>query len=171
MTVLNRTGTGKHFGKHVGEALKIWPVILLSVNFLSSISATFAEYGQKTRLISLNGLAWLGKTLWPSRTAKRLQRPRQHKLIKRKSDGSFWVAGSPQNFGLAMSGLFSGDRDFHFYKTRNHDGRWIFSPRIFWQAMSGEFEIVGDIVGRGLPKWPEEIETAKITASKEEIVS
>jgi len=63
MTVLNRTGTGKHFGKHVGEALKIWPVILLSVNFLSSISATFAEYGQKTRLISLNGLAWMGKQI------------------------------------------------------------------------------------------------------------
>jgi hypothetical protein len=85
-------------------------------------------------------------------------------LLKRRRDGTHWVAGCPQNFGYAMGSLFSRRRcdDFHFYRVREWQGLLLASPKVFWRPQLGEFEIGFRVTVFRLPRWPEEIECAKI---------
>lgn len=53
-------------------------------------------------------------------------------LCRRKSDGTLWVASSPQDMGYAMRGLFSGKVSWHFARVRIWRGVPVVSPRVFW---------------------------------------
>ena len=90
---------------------------------------------------------------------------RPMRLTRRRSDGSLWVASSPQDMGLAMRGLFSRKRDggFFFIKTREWRGLLVASPKLFWEPSSGEFDVVpGECRVVMLKPWPYEVECQKI---------
>lgn len=79
-------------------------------------------------------------------------------LIQRKSDGSLWIAGCPQNIGYAMRGLFNKNPGWHFYRARKWRGLFIASRRVFWLPNSGEFTWPQNVTAFLLPPWPENVE-------------
>jgi hypothetical protein len=109
--------------------------------------------------------AWGVARLLKRRTLRR----DDERLIRRRSDGSLWVAGCPQRFGYAMRGLF-GRRwpsgSFHFYRVREWRGLHVASRRVFWTPDTvTEFSLlyVGTVFV--LPPWDEATECAKIDAA------
>lgn len=96
-----------------------------------------------------------------------LQRTRRRKttICRRKSDGTLWAASHPQNFGLAMRGLFDGKAGWHFARVRIWRGLPIVAPRLFWAFNKfGQFEIVQEQPAYWLAPWPEPVESARIAA-------
>lgn len=94
-------------------------------------------------------------------------RKRETTICRRKSDGTLWAASHPQNFGLAMGGLFSGRAGWHFARVRIWRGLPVVAPRLFWAFnQSGQFEIVQKQSAYWLATWPEHIESARIAALK-----
>lgn len=87
---------------------------------------------------------------------KRAGQPHRKRVCRRVSDGSLWVAGHPEDFGLAMRGLFSGKGSWHFYKARYWRGLLIASPRVFWLPKGRDFRLVDEVAGYVLPRWPDE---------------
>jgi hypothetical protein len=92
-------------------------------------------------------------------------RKRETTICRRKSDDTLWAASHPQNFGLAMGGLFSGKAGWHFSRVRIWRGVPIVAPRLFWSFnQSGQFEIVQKQPAYWLAAWPEPVESARIAA-------
>lgn len=83
-------------------------------------------------------------------------------IIRRKSDCTLWAASSPQNFGLAMSGLTARKSQWHFVRLREWRGLLIAAPRVFWMPHRGEFELLFNATAFWLPKWSEQVESQKI---------
>jgi hypothetical protein len=91
---------------------------------------------------------------------------RTDRIIRRKSDGTWWIPGAPQSLGYAMLGLFTKRRlDFHFYRVRDWRGVLIASRRVFWLAQSGKFDLLINCPHYQLPPWPMDIECRKIDAA------
>lgn len=98
---------------------------------------------------------------WPfkSRTMRRTSA-----LIRRRLDGSLWVAWHPQNIGIAMASLFTDSPGYHFVKARWRKGKLIVSRRVFWRPTRASMFDIVDMkhVCELLPAWPEAVESRKI---------
>lgn len=103
------------------------------------------------------------------RAIRRRASTRSATICRRLADESLWAASSPQNFGLAMAGMFSGKSGWHFCKARQWRGVWLIDPKVFWSFnQNGLFRIVEqDVQTHWLPQWPESIETAKIRTAED----
>lgn len=108
---------------------------------------------------------WIHKIALAHLVHRRCER-RSITLCRRKADGSLWAASSPQNFGAAMSGIFSGKPQWHFVKVRIWQGVPIVAPRVFWSFQEfGLFEIVAKKTSAfWLPSWSEQVETSLLHA-------
>jgi hypothetical protein len=86
-------------------------------------------------------------------------------ICRRRLDGTLWAASSPQNFGLAMCGLYDGTSGWHLAKVRIWRGVPIVSRKTFW--ITGKppgFDIVQRQDAFWMPPFAEAIESAKIRA-------
>lgn len=98
----------------------------------------------------------------------RKTKKRRTTICRRRSDGTLWAASSPQNFGLAMSGLFNGKTGWHFAKVRQWRGRTIVSPKTFWAfTEKGQFDLLGEWDALWLEPWTESVESAKIKEAEQ----
>lgn len=98
---------------------------------------------------------------------RRTLKHKDETLIRRKSDGAWFTAGHPQDFGRCMAGMFSAKprSHFHFYRVRPWRGMLISSPKIFWRPTGSgrEFEIVRKGVTMfETGRLPEKIENLRI---------
>ena len=100
---------------------------------------------------------------------QRCQYVRKDHILIRKSDGTMWAAGSPQDMGLAMAALQARDKnklEFHFYKVRIWRGVPIVSKKVFWIFGGvGKFTFSDDVLQYTLPPLNYDVECRKVRAA------
>jgi hypothetical protein len=90
-------------------------------------------------------------------------------LIRRRSDGTLWVAHHPQSFARAMQGVLTDKprTRWHFIRVRDWHDMLVASPKTFWLPLDqSEFHLVSRTPYPVLmtEPLPEAVESARIDA-------